>query len=79
MSAGKLALEQKGNERTLVEHRAAASLVRDSSQPLMLRSQWLPWVEQRVIMLAPGAPLSLRVWRNGRVLELVLTRPPAGP
>jgi len=27
----------------------------------------------------PGAPLTLRVWRDGRVLELVLTRPPAGP
>jgi hypothetical protein len=36
-------------------------------------------MEQRVIVLAPGAPLTLRVWRDGRVLELVLTRPPAGP
>jgi hypothetical protein len=36
-------------------------------------------MEQRVIVLAPGAPLTLRVWRDGRVLELVLTRPPTGP
>jgi S1-C subfamily serine protease len=34
---------------------------------------------ERVIVLAPGAPLTLRVWREGRVLELVLTRPPAAP
>ena len=36
-------------------------------------------MEERVIVLAPGAPLTLRVWRDGEVIELVLTRPPAAP
>jgi membrane-associated protease RseP (regulator of RpoE activity) len=36
-------------------------------------------MEQRVIVLAPGATLTLRIWRDGQMLELVLTRPPAAP
>jgi len=34
---------------------------------------------ERVIVLAPGAPLTLRVWREGRVLKLELKRPPPAP
>ncbi len=36
-------------------------------------------MEQRVIVLAPGAPMTLSVWRDGRVLELKLTRAQAAP
>ena len=36
-------------------------------------------LEERVIVLAPGAPLVLRVWREGRVIELELTRAAAAP
>jgi membrane-associated protease RseP (regulator of RpoE activity) len=35
--------------------------------------------EQRVLSLAPGTPLTLRVWRDGQVLDLVLTRAAAAP
>ena len=36
-------------------------------------------LEERVLALAPGAPLALRVWRDRQVLELVLTRAAAAP
>lgn len=36
-------------------------------------------MEERVIVLTPGAPLTLQVWRDGQVIELVLTRPVAAP
>ena len=36
-------------------------------------------MEERVIVLAPGGELTLRVWREGQALELVLTRPPGTP
>jgi len=36
-------------------------------------------LQERVLALAPGAPLALRIWRDGQVLELSLMRPPAAP
>jgi serine protease Do len=36
-------------------------------------------LEERVLVLPTGAPLALRVWRDGQILVLVLTRPPAAP
>ena len=36
-------------------------------------------LEERVLALPPGMALSLRVWRNGQILKLVLARPPASP
>ena len=36
-------------------------------------------LEERVKMLAPGAPAVLRVWRDGLVIELVLLRQAAAP
>lgn len=36
-------------------------------------------LEERVLASPTGAPLALRVWRDGQILALVLTRPPAPP
>jgi hypothetical protein len=36
-------------------------------------------LEQRVLSLAPGTPLPLHVWRDGQVLEVVLTRAAVAP
>jgi S1-C subfamily serine protease len=36
-------------------------------------------LEERVLALAPGTPLALRVWRDGQLLELVLRRAAAPP
>ena len=35
-------------------------------------------LEERVLALAPEAPLALRVWRQGQTIDLVLTRLPKG-
>jgi len=36
-------------------------------------------MEARVIVVVPGTPLTLGIWREGRALELVLTRRPMAP
>jgi hypothetical protein len=36
-------------------------------------------LEERLLALAPGTPLELRVWRDGQVLQLVLAPAPAAP
>ncbi len=35
--------------------------------------------EERVLTLAPGTPLSLRVWRDGQYLDMTLVRQPVAP
>jgi S1-C subfamily serine protease len=35
--------------------------------------------QERLLALAPGVPMELRIWRDGRVLELLLAPAPAAP
>jgi S1-C subfamily serine protease len=36
-------------------------------------------LEERLLKLVAGSALTLRIWRQGQVLELVLRRPPMAP
>ena len=60
--------------------RAAAAGLRSGDVILSTSGQDLndaAELEERVLALAIGAPMTLRVWRDRQVLELVLTRQPA--
>jgi membrane-associated protease RseP (regulator of RpoE activity) len=62
--------------------RAAASGLREGDVILTAGGRELSDaadLEEQVSALVPGAPLTLRVWRNGQVLELTLTRQPVLP
>ena len=62
----------------MADGRAAASGLRTGDVILAANGQELgdaADLEERVLVLPQEAPLALRVWRDRRAFELVLTRP----